>query len=559
MKKRTDARRRVLFIVLIFAVSVCVAGPGCAALTKGSGGGDDAGARRDDSRGNDGRGEFDFTSYFEYTPLSISYDAPQYALPLKSSSIVNYQDAASALGLSPEASALLLKNGFVVTDFSAAPECDDVAQAYKALASLGTPILITSGSLLHTYHVLFDNTLSSIEARDLYDAVWTLSLQLFEACWDTYRKSSGDLKEAALRDAVFLAVGLSLLRPQENQIPQPSEGGPRIGGGPKIGGGPRIGGPGRPNEEQYREFTSSDLTKYTFEVPAELSRAVDAEIDLITEHGGFTPSPLLKYAEDYSQYVPRGHYTTSEKLKNYFKAMMWFGRMSMLIKGSAAVQPGQTCATCDALISEYDARIQTLGACIIASAMDGDRNFMDLWDKVYTVTSFFVGFSDDLGPYQYIEAMKQVFGGPLEPKAFADKQGVLKAKLAEYRSARIYGGTGDCALAPPFTPEQADKCLAKTRGLRLMGQRYVPDSYILSKMVAPYVRQFTGSGMPFTAFDVPGVGVARVFPRGLDIMAVLGSDRALAILNDLGDSHYEDFDKAFAEVKQEIDGLKSAE
>ena len=32
--------------------------------------------------------------------------------------------------------------------------------------------------------------------------------------------------------------------------------------------------------------------------------------------------------------------------------------------------------------------------------------------------------------------------------------GKLKAKLAEYRSPKIYGGTGDVALWPPFSPEQ---------------------------------------------------------------------------------------------------------
>ena len=35
-----------------------------------------------------------------------------------------------------------------------------------------------------------------------------------------------------------------------------------------------------------------------------------------------------KLIEDYSQYIPRGHYTRSEELKKYFKAMMWYGRLT---------------------------------------------------------------------------------------------------------------------------------------------------------------------------------------------------------------------------------------
>ncbi|GAI43997.1 unnamed protein product [marine sediment metagenome] len=36
--------------------------------------------------------------------------------------------------------------------------------------------------------------------------------------------------------------------------------------------------------------------------------------------------------EDYSQYVPRGHYTRNEKFKKYFKTMMWYGRIDFKLK-----------------------------------------------------------------------------------------------------------------------------------------------------------------------------------------------------------------------------------
>jgi hypothetical protein len=156
--------------------------------------------------------------------------------------------------------------------------------------------------------------------------------------------------------------------------------------------------------------------------------------------------------------------------------------------------------------------------------------------------------------------MNHVFGGrpPLDSYS-ASEHGKLKAKLAEFRSPKIYGGTGGCALAPPFTPEQADECLAKTRGFRLMGQRFVPDSYVLSKLVAPHTGEFSGNEMPFTAFNVPGVGIQRVFPRGLDVMAVLGSSRAFAVLETLGDTDYEKYDEAFSAVKAEIDEIEEAD
>jgi hypothetical protein len=318
--------------------------------------------------------------------------------------------------------------------------------------------------------------------------------------------------------------------------------------------------PGRGDRPNPKEYKPGDLERYSFELPEGLEDMVSGEVNLITAHGGATDSPLFLYEEDYSQYVPRGHYTATEKLKNYFRAMMWFGRMTMLLKGTDDLEPGETCNQCDAFISRYDARIQTLGAMLLSDIMGRDAELIEAWERTYRVTSFFVGFSDDLGPYEYIEAMNRVFGGePPFGSYSAGSHGELKAKLAEFRPPRIYGGTGGCALVPPFTPEQADECLANTRGFRLMGQRFVPDSYILSKLVAPYTGGFLGTELPFTGYNVPGVGPARVFPRGLDVMAVLGATRARAVMDALGDTDYDKYDEAFADIKSEIDAIEESD
>ena len=63
---------------------------------------------------------------------------------------------------------------------------------------------------------------------------------------------------------------------------------------------------------------------------------VDKELALIEAHQGYADSPLFGYKEDYSQYVPRGHYTRNDQFKTYFKAMMWYGRIGFRL------QPGTT-------------------------------------------------------------------------------------------------------------------------------------------------------------------------------------------------------------------------
>lgn len=120
--------------------------------------------------------------------------------------------------------------------------------------------------------------------------------------------------------------------------------------------------------------------------------------------------------------------------------------------------------------------------------------------------------------------------------------------MAEYRAPKIYRGIGDCVIPPPFTPEQADQCLANTKGFRLMGQRFIPDSYMFSQLVGQYTGVYLGNRepRPFT-FVVSGAGrPIRGFPRRLDVMALLGSDRAHELLDELDDSNYE-FIKNFGE------------
>jgi hypothetical protein len=93
-----------------------------------------------------------------------------------------------------------------------------------------------------------------------------------------------------------------------------------------------------------------------------------------------------------------------------------------------------------------------------------------------------------------------------------------------------------------------------------MGQRFIPDSYMFQELV--YGRKgdkvillYTGKEKPFTMEVIPAGGPARAFPRGLDIMAVLGSERALAILEKEGDTQYTDYYDQLNKLKQEFSAM----
>ena len=473
-----------------------------------------------------------FITYYSLPALNISLQTAQYSLPLDTGEINNYRGFSRTISLNEAAIQLLETNGFVVIDYPFGAREEDITTPYTTLKDHEIPIFITADSLLHLYHIQFDETLRQIEEREFYDLIWEISRELLNESVADYGRYDGELKEAARRNAAYFAVGLSLLQPREEQLCTDGWG---------------CQDPGLASAY----FSSEELAIYQFAVPDFVTAEVEAELALIEAHAGFEMSPIFRYAEDYSQYVPRGHYTRSEKLKNYFRAFMWYGRMSFLLKGGP-----------EGLVAEEDARMQTKGAVLIATHLEKQPALQAKWDRIYAVTAFYVGLSDDLGPYEYREALNAVFTGTFEPAMLTEERvGDLKAKLAEYRSPKIYGGTGDCVIPPPFTPEQADECLEATKGFRLMGQRFIPDSYLFSNLVGTYTDIYLGDRepKPFT-YVISGAGrPIRGFPRGLDVMALLGSARARALLDELADSNYKGYDTAYSDLEAEFKNFSDAD
>jgi len=473
-----------------------------------------------------------FINYYSLNSLNVSLEVPQYNLPLNTEEISNFNDFCAKIPLDEDATRMLEKNGFVVIRNTFNSKEEYITKPYKTIKQKEIPVFITSDSLLHLYHIQFDETLRQIEEREFYDMIWQISMELLNDSVEDYNNYnfSGDLKEASRRNVAYFAVGLSLLQPKEEQVCQSQD----------------------KWECTDAYFKQEDLEKYRFDVPDFVQSDVEKELALIEKHEGFSESAIFKYKEDYSQYVPRGHYTRSEKLKNYFRAFMWNGRMSFLLKGG--------CPDCS--VSAEDAKLQTIGACLIASEFTESQELKDKWDRIYSVTAFYVGLSDDLGPYEYIEALDSVFNsnGKFEPNELTDENvGKLKAKMAEYSAPKIYGGTGDCEIPPPFTPEQADQCLESTKGFRLMGQRFIPDSYMFQNLVFPKVGGYSGTEEPFTLRIDPNAGPIRDPPRGLDVMAILGSNRARELLEQLDDSNYDGYNEQFNLLEEEFNCFGAAE
>jgi hypothetical protein len=465
-----------------------------------------------------------FAKYCKPIAVKAKPAIPGYPLPLDTGKVVNLKYVAEHLPF-PMDEPSLKANGFVVLPGQGN---EDIVAPYTQLKNLRIPIFITADTLLHLYHVQFDETLKDIEEREFYPDIVALTETLvtqLEAM--KLPADDADFSAAHQKLLTYFAVALKSFKP-EARLPKQVE-----------------------------------------------AKDVDLVLEKMKKHEGFWPDhrvahnewPLFRYSEDFSQYVPRGHYTRSDSLKKYFAGMMWYGRMTFILKGDGSYGPDDQ----PALVSVPEARQQTLAAALVTrllneAVLPDRRTARAVWERIYAVTSFYVGLADDLGLQEYQAALLKVCGAALDLGVLANdnKFRELQVELARHAPPAIYSGSGAQGTYDPSAgPEKLLQILSKTQGFRFMGQRFVPDSYMMGKLVYPTVGRPTRDGM-FTYVRSP-LGPIRGFPRGLDVMAVLGSGRARELLRELGDDAYHGGDKALsyddslAALKKEYGKLNDAD
>ncbi|HUW82620.1 MAG TPA: DUF3160 domain-containing protein [Phycisphaerae bacterium] len=270
------------------------------------------------------------------------------------------------------------------------------------------------------------------------------------------------------------------------------------------------------------------------EAPEPWKSKIEGELRLIREADGLAVSPLFGYREDYSQYTPRGHYSRSEEFKSYFRAMMWYGRMAFRLKSE----------------DPQEAIRQTRMALLMCQALQNSKvkgeDALAVWRRIYETTAFFAGRSDDLLPTDYLALLGQ------RPKGYdaADDEHVAQLIAAASRLSKPR------ILSTWMLAEAAGgpKWRESTAGMRLLGTRYALDSEVMQRLVFESVGAYRGGGdgpKPFTCVRAGPLWI-RGFPRGLDVMAALGFEKAQELLRDDGDDRYERYAAQLAKLKDEI-------
>jgi hypothetical protein len=307
--------------------------------------------------------------------------------------------------------------------------------AYKKIGSF-----VTTDSVLHTYHIFYDFTLRYLERERLFPAATALSRRMLEVNLAALRDGQHEpsIAKALTKNAAYFAVPLALLGKQ-----------------PAL--------------------------------PADVQALVDGELTRIAAHKG-RDYCVTGVKIDYSQFIPRGHYTRTKAFEQYFRAMMWYGLVPLRLE----VRKGGP--------MDVPATIQAL---IITAQLAGDADARALWQQLYDPTVFYVGKADDLSYYDYAPTARRVFPD-LAIDSFADA-----GKLQEFYT-----------LAQRELPHPRIEVFTEDGGIqgqefRFMGQRFIPDSRVLQELCIPKVGTLENP---------------RTMPKGLDVFAALGSPRALQLL-----------------------------
>ncbi len=351
---------------------------------------------------------------------------------------------------------LLSGNGFVVQGDAGW----EFFEIYESNRYAQIPNFVTVDSLMHTYHLYFGYLLRNTEKNYLYESVSQLGNLMLSDSKSQYEQLKGtEWEEAARRNVAFFAVGVSLL-----------------GGDVQI-------------DDAAKEI-------------------VDHELSLITQAQGIEKSKITGAFEDYSQYKPRGYYEGDEKLEQYFRAMMWYGRIHFTQENIDLNR----------------------SALLITMALSDDAQAYKLWESVYAVTSFFAGASDDMGVCEYAPVIREVYGENADTadlagneKAFEDfhkKTGELPAP--QINSIPIWDGEEN--IIP---------------GFRFMGQRFTIDGAIMQKLV-------------YSSVEESSDHEKRLLPDALDVPAALGSDSALTILEATGVNDYPGYAENMEKLRQSL-------
>ena len=424
---------------------------------------------------------------YEEVPVNVTPKVPAYSVSQNLSNVTNAGD----FNFSEAAKSLLVKNAFVVKPSS---YNNEFFPLYESNRYSYTPSFITTDSMLHNYHLMFDFLLKQLEEQKLAVELKQLNASMLSESLSQYDSLKGtEWENAAKRNVGFFAVGSKLLDPS-------------------------VSVPSIVKSEVEQELALIDAHQGINKSPV-MSMGSGQDTIINTPQG---PLPLEALKEDYSQYIPRGHYDKTEQLKAYFKSMMWYGRLTFRMKSDDEVK----------------------SALLITLALNKENN-QNSWNKIYEPVNFFVGKSDDITYYQFKDLAEKVYGTNATIQSVSSDKNKLTSFINETKTLE----PPQINSMPIFNAAIQPDREKEIKGFRFMGQRFTIDAAIFQRLVTREVgpKGESCANAPFSD--------GRMLPKGLDIPSAMGSDEALNILKAQGETQHACYPENMSKMQTYLSGL----
>ena len=356
------------------------------------------------------------------------------------------------------------------------------------------PVFVTTDSILHLFHVAFDSSLRIVEYQVLYPMIFNITQYAFQKSLQDYNSIPHD------GSATYWAV--------RNATVYFAVAMSLISG--------------------ENASVPSSLTPDTFFFLNELYSKIPRYV--LAGYWRFPEPPYnVEVRYDFTQFTLRGHYLGVPRLEQYFRTMMWYGNFPIFVH------------RIDDNYTWIESHIDEETLVYMRDILKQNSTQYYEWNRLYNVTSALVGESDSINLLNLETALHTVFGDQAEYlNLTATPEGLteLRNELAKPIYAQKILGQALCTLIDPAALPRYPIVF------QFMGQRYVPDSYMFQMLC-------------WDKIGKDQFGVKRILPKGLDVFAVLGSERAYQLL--IPDYAYENYTENLAALKSTFSNLTENE
>ncbi len=385
------------------------------------------------------------------------YPAGNFSAEVKTAAVPEYFDSVKQkYNLTGDEISLLNKHGFTVTERLSQPA---FGFHYKDIFHKDLPLFISTDAILHAFHASYDAVLKEIELNYLIDEIYTFLDNLHAQLPELDEKySSNPEMITPLKDADFyLTMARKLLKP---------------------------------GAEPYYNDMGTEYFKMLQKIESEDARSVQ----LFSEK---------EREVDFSQFKPRGHYVDEyfPELAQYFKAMIWLGRIEIYLISPKAL---------GTQLTKEEIKRQIILSVLLDELIEkaGEK---ERYDKIEEVLAFFVGKPDNV-VVDNLRLIKDKINlndasELLDTIRVEEFQNALAEK--SWAHQRILS---QILYHDPSTPDKIEPASA----FLMFGQRFIVDSYITANVV----------------YDKVQTPRKRMLPSILDILYALGNNASLQLLKE---------------------------